>query len=287
MKSLGPRSGNLTSIRFRTRFLISMSLNFLICFHCFYFDHFTCTKPVHCPQSCYDLTCLGSRGPPGHCCRARLWAPRAAAKPAEPLASRGLLSSTPLLSHLPSFSFWTEWFRKEGYASLLWVCVCSVAQSCLTLCNPMDYSPSRLLCPWDFPGENIGVSCHFLLQGIFSTQELNPCLLHWQVDSLPSSHLGSLLLLYFSLLLVCLFWLKYKEIKPFNPKGSQPWIFTGRADDWSWSSNTLATWCEELTHWKRPRCWERLRAGEAGDRGWDNWMASPTQWTQVWANSRR
>ena len=52
---------------------------------------------------------------------------------------------------------------------------------------------------------------------------------------------------------------------------------------WSWSANTWATWCEELTHWKRPWCWERLRAGgEGDDRGWDNWMASPTQWTWVW-----
>ena len=42
---------------------------------------------------------------------------------------------------------------------------------------------------------------------------------------------------------------------------------------WSWSSNTLATWCEELTHWKRPWCWERLMAGGKGDdRGWDSWM---------------
>ena len=48
---------------------------------------------------------------------------------------------------------------------------------------------------------------------------------------------------------------------------------------WSWSSNTWATWCEELTHWKRPWCWERLRArGERGNRGWDDWMASSTQW---------
>ena len=53
---------------------------------------------------------------------------------------------------------------------------------------------------------------------------------------------------------------------------------------WSWNSNTLATWCEELTHLKRPWCWERLRAGGEGDyRGWDGWMASPTQ---VWVNSR-
>ena len=55
---------------------------------------------------------------------------------------------------------------------------------------------------------------------------------------------------------------------------------------WSWSSNTLAIWCEELTHWKRPWCWERLRTGEGGDRGWDGWMASPTQWTWVWAKWR-
>ena len=56
---------------------------------------------------------------------------------------------------------------------------------------------------------------------------------------------------------------------------------------WSWSSNPLATWCEDLTHWKRPWCWERLKAGAEGDdRGWDGWMASPTQWTRVWASCR-
>ena len=55
---------------------------------------------------------------------------------------------------------------------------------------------------------------------------------------------------------------------------------------WSWNSNTLATWCEEMTHLKRPWCWERLRAGGGGDdRGWDGWIASPTQWTWVWVDS--
>ena len=55
---------------------------------------------------------------------------------------------------------------------------------------------------------------------------------------------------------------------------------------WSWNSNTLANRCEELTHLKRPLCWERLRAGREGDdRGWDGWMASPTRWTWVWASS--
>ena len=56
---------------------------------------------------------------------------------------------------------------------------------------------------------------------------------------------------------------------------------------WSWNSNTLATWCEELTHLKRPCCWEGLGAGgEGDDRGWDGWMASLTQWTWVWVGSR-
>ena len=56
---------------------------------------------------------------------------------------------------------------------------------------------------------------------------------------------------------------------------------------WSWISSTLATWWEELTHLKTPWCWERLKAGgEGDDRGWDGWMASPTQWTWVWASSR-
>ena len=55
---------------------------------------------------------------------------------------------------------------------------------------------------------------------------------------------------------------------------------------WSWNSNTLGTWCKELTHLKRPWCWERLRAGGEGDnRGSDGWMASPTQWTWVWVDS--
>ena len=46
---------------------------------------------------------------------------------------------------------------------------------------------------------------------------------------------------------------------------------------WSWNSNTLSTWYEELTHWERPWCWERLSVGgEGDDRGWDGWMASLT-----------
>ena len=52
------------------------------------------------------------------------------------------------------------------------------------------------------------------------------------------------------------------------------------------NTNTLATWCKELTHWKRPWCWKRLKAGREGDdREWVGWIASPTQWIWVWVGS--
>ena len=70
-----------------------------------------------------------------------------------------------------------------------------------------------------------------------------------------------------------------KEIQSVHPKGDQSW-------SWNWNSNTLATWCKELTYLKRPWCWKKLKVGgEGDDRGWDGWMASPTQWTWVWVNS--
>ena len=78
-----------------------------------------------------------------------------------------------------------------------------------------------------------------------------------------------------------------KKIKLVNPKGNQSWIFIGRTDAEAEIPNTLAAWCEELTHWKRPWCWEGLRAGGEGDnRGWHGWMVLPTWWTWVQASSR-
>ena len=68
-----------------------------------------------------------------------------------------------------------------------------------SLC-PLGEAP-RLLCPWNFPGKNTGVGCHFLLQRIFPTQGSNPQLLHllhWQAESLPLRHLGSPTQLYFN-----------------------------------------------------------------------------------------
>ena len=80
--------------------------------------------------------------------------------------------------------------------------------------------------------------------------------------------------------------LYYKEIQPVHPKGN-PKVLNIHWKDWCWrwNVNTLATGCEELTHLKRPWSWESLKAGGEGNgRGWDGWIASPTQWTWVWVN---
>ena len=74
-----------------------------------------------------------------------------------------------------------------------------------------------------------------------------------------------------------------KEIYPVHLKGS---VLGVHWKDWCWSWNchTLATWHEELSHWKRPWCWERLKVGGEGDdnnRGWDGWMESPIQWMSL------
>ena len=77
-----------------------------------------------------------------------------------------------------------------------------------------------------------------------------------------------------------------KEIQPVHPKGDQSWVFIARTDA---EAETPILWPPdaELTHWKRPWCWEELGAGgEGDDRGWDSWMALPTWCTWVWVNSR-
>ena len=77
-----------------------------------------------------------------------------------------------------------------------------------------------------------------------------------------------------------------REIQPAHSKGDPSWVFFGRTDT---KAETPILWPpdgEELTHWKRPWCWEGLgTGGEGDDRGWDGWMASPTWWTWVWVNS--
>ena len=78
------------------------------------------------------------------------------------------------------------------------------------------------------------------------------------------------------------------EIKPVNPKGNQPWIFIARTDA---EAETPILWPPDAKNWligKDPDAEENLRArGEGGNRRWDGWMASLTQWTWVWSNSGR
>ena len=76
--------------------------------------------------------------------------------------------------------------------------------------------------------------------------------------------------------------LDWREIKPVHPKRNQSWIFIGRTHAEAETPNTLATSCEEVTHYKRPWYWETLKAGAEGeDRGWGVWMASLTRWTWI------
>ena len=70
-------------------------------------------------------------------------------------------------------------------------CMCLVAQSCPTLCNPMDCSPPGFSVHGDSPGKNTGVGCHALLQGTFLTQGLNPGLPHCRWILYRLSHQGS------------------------------------------------------------------------------------------------
>ena len=92
------------------------------------------------------------------------------------LVDSNTLNSKYVLSHGP----WLQW----GACT----CVCSVTQAVSESLWPHGLGTVRLLCPWDSPGKNTGVGCHFLLQGIFPTQGSSPHLvhlLHWQVGSLP------------------------------------------------------------------------------------------------------
>ena len=142
------------------------------------------------------------------------------------------------------------------------MCACSVPQSCLTLCNPMD-------CPWDSPGKNTGVACHFLLQGIFPTQGSNlhfPWLLHWQMNFVVVyclSHLGGptfLVLFFFNFIFklyiivlvllnikmnppqVCMCspsWTLLPPPSPYHPSGSSQCTSPKHPVSWRTKSRTL------------------------------------------------
>ena len=86
-----------------------------------------------------------------------------------------------------------------NFVLYLFIILCIVAQSCPSLCDPMDCSPPGFSVHEDFPGKNTGVGCHALLQGIFSTQGSNPSLLHCRWILYHLSHQGSPIPRYFIL----------------------------------------------------------------------------------------
>ena len=174
---------------------------------------------------------------------------------------------------------------------------------------PHRWQPTRLPHPWDSTGKNTGVGCHFLLQCMKVKSEskvAQSCLtLSNPVDcSLPGSSIHGIFqarvlewgAIAFSALAplpgikAAHSGLESEVLTNGSPGKSQPFPFdeTQIKPCWSWSSNTLAMWWEELTYWKRPWCWGRLKVGGEGDnRGRDGWMALLTQRTWVWANSGR
>ena len=77
-----------------------------------------------------------------------------------------------------------------------------------------------------------------------------------------------------------------KEIQPVHPKGNQSWIFIGRTDAEAETPILWPPYVKNWIIWKDPDAGKDWRQAEKGTTGWDGWMASPTQWTWVWVNSR-
>ena len=128
----------------------------------------------------------------------------------------------------------------------------------------------------------LGVSFHLLIwdQGLVCLPSWSHLILSSLCLVLGLCHSFKSCALPFSLLL-------HKEINPLNPKGNQLWIFIGKTDV---EAETPILWPHDANSQligKRPWRWKKLNAGgEGDDRGWDGWMASPTQWTWVYVDSR-
>ena len=150
----------------------------------------------------------------------------------------------------------------------------------------------KMLGPWknsyDKPRQHIKKQRHYLPTKVCLVKAMVfPMVMYgcesWTIKKAECWRIGAFELWYWRRLLRVLWTARRSNqsiLKEINPEYSLEGLM------WSWSSNILATWCEELTHLKRPWCWEGLRAGgEGDDRGWDGWMASPTRWTWVWVNS--
>ena len=149
--------------------------------------------------------------------------------------------------------------------------ICTLVGSLIVISESESHSvvssslrPHGLYSQWNSPDQNTGVGSLSFLQQIFPTQELNWSLLHcrwilYQLSQQESPRIWD--------------WLAY----PFSSRSSRPRNWTGVSSS---ACRFFTSWAmreTELTHWKRPWCWKRLRAGgEGSKKGWDGWMASPT-----------
>ena len=143
----------------------------------------------------------------------------------------------------------------------------------------------KILTPWqksyDQPRQHIKKQRHY-----FTVKGLVFPVVMYDVRVGPSGRLSTEVLMLLTVVLEKILDspLDCKEIKPVSSRKS---VLNIHWKDWCWISNTLYTWWEEPTHWKRPWCSERLKVeGEGDDRGWEGWRTSPTRWTWIWTSSR-
>ena len=155
--------------------------------------------------------------------------------------------------------------------------------------------PTRLLCPWDFPGKSTGVGCHFFFQGIFSTQWSKSGLPHCRQTLYCLSHQGSQKESWTinkaehqrldAFEMWC--WRRLLSV-PWTARRSNQSILKEISPIYSLERLTLKLKVQYFGHliW-RTSSFERLKAGgEGDDKGWDGWMASLTHWTWIWVDSR-
>ena len=149
--------------------------------------------------------------------------------------------------------------------------------------RPLTWQPTRLPRPWDSPGKNTGMGCHFLLQcmKVKSLSRVRLLETPWTAayQAPPSMGLSGVPM-------------PSPTGRPgllqFMGSQSQTWLSNWTELNWSHLGCKEARVLFSITigqsaiYWKRPWCWERFRAGGEGDnRGWDGWMVSLTQWAWV------
>ena len=151
---------------------------------------------------------------------------------------------------------------------------------------PNGLYPTRLPCPWDFPGKNPRVGSPFLLQRNLPEPGIETGFPALQAELYHLSYWAPKNWCFWTVVLEKSLEnpLDCKEIKPVHPKGDQSWIFIGRTDADAESPVLRPPDVKSQLIWKDPdagKDWRQKK--KVGDRGWDGWMASPTQWTWVWA----